>query len=54
LRTVLEEDAKFPATKSELIEKHGWKVFDLTENEHVHANLLLGKLPDKNMRVWKK
>nr|WAH99808.1 MAG: DUF72 domain-containing protein [Candidatus Methanoperedens sp.] len=47
LRTVLEEDAKFPATKSELIEKHGWKVFDLTENEHVHANLLLGKLPDK-------
>ncbi|HWR59207.1 MAG TPA: DUF72 domain-containing protein [Thermodesulfovibrionales bacterium] len=46
LRTVLEEDAKFPATKSELIEKQGWKVFDLTEEEHVHASTLLEKLPD--------
>jgi uncharacterized protein YecE (DUF72 family) len=47
LKIVLEEDAVFPATKTELIEKHGWKVFDMTEKEHVHANLLLGKLPDK-------
>jgi uncharacterized protein YecE (DUF72 family) len=47
LKSVLEEDAVFPATKGELIEKQGWKVFDLTEKEHVHANLLLGKLPDK-------
>ncbi len=47
LKSVLEEDAVFPATKGELIEKQGWKVFDLTEKEHVHANLLLGKLSDK-------
>jgi uncharacterized protein YecE (DUF72 family) len=47
LRSVLEEDAKFPATKGELMEKQGWKVFDLTEQEHVHASVLLGKLPDK-------
>ncbi len=47
LRSVLEEDAKFPASKSELIEKQGWKVFDLTEQEHVHASTLLGKLPDR-------
>jgi len=47
LKTVLEEDAKFPATKSELIEKQGWKVFDLTATEHVHASKLLEKLPDK-------
>ena len=47
LKVVLEEDALFPATRSELMERHGWKVFDLTEKEHVHANLLLGKLPDK-------
>jgi uncharacterized protein YecE (DUF72 family) len=47
LRTVLEEEAKFPATKSELIEKQGWKVFDLTEKEHVHASTLLGELPDR-------
>jgi hypothetical protein len=47
LSTVLEEDARFPATKSELIEKQGWKVFDLTENEHVHARILLEKLPER-------
>jgi uncharacterized protein YecE (DUF72 family) len=48
LSTVLEEDARFPATKSELIEKQGWKVFDLTENEHVHARILLEKLPERS------
>jgi hypothetical protein len=37
LRSVLEEDAKFPVTKSELIEKQGWKVFDLTR--HVKMNM---------------
>ncbi|MCE8429451.1 MAG: DUF72 domain-containing protein [Candidatus Methanoperedens sp.] len=47
LRLVLEEDAVFPATKSELIEKQGWKMFDLTENDHVHADMLLGKLSDR-------
>lgn len=46
LRIILEEDAKFPATKCELLEKHGWKVFDLTKTEHIHASLLLNKLPD--------
>lgn len=47
LKTVLEEDAKFPVAKKELIEKQGWKVFDLTENEHVHASMLLEMLPDR-------
>ncbi len=47
LKAVLEEDAKFLATKSELIEKQGWKVFDLTEKEHVHASTLFEKLPDR-------
>jgi uncharacterized protein YecE (DUF72 family) len=46
LKIVLEEDNVFPVTKSELIEKQGWKVFDLTEKDHVHARLLLDKLPD--------
>lgn len=46
LKTVLEEDAEFPATKDELIEKQGWKVFDLTETERVHAAVLLEKLTD--------
>jgi len=43
----IKEDAKFPATKNELIEKQGWKVFDLTEIEHEHASILLEKLPDR-------
>ncbi|MDP2767574.1 MAG: DUF72 domain-containing protein [Candidatus Methanoperedens sp.] len=47
LKTVLEEDARFPAMKSELVEKQGWKVFDLTATEHVHARILLEKLPDR-------
>ncbi len=47
LRSVLEEDAKFPVTKSELIEKQGWKVFDLTKTDYVHASALLEKLPDR-------
>ena len=46
LKSIIEEDTKFPATKGELIEKQGWKVFDLTEIEHVHAITLLDKLPD--------
>ncbi len=47
LKSVLEEDAKFPATRSELIEKQGWKVFDLTATEHIHASVLLEKLPGR-------
>ncbi len=47
LKTILEEDAEFPATRGELIEKQGWKVFDLTETEHIHAGVLLEKLPDR-------
>jgi len=35
------------STRSELMEKQGWKVFDLTETEHVHARVMLDKLPDK-------
>jgi uncharacterized protein YecE (DUF72 family) len=48
LKTVLEEDAEFPVTKGELIENQGWKVFDKTETERVHAIVLLEKLPDRN------
>jgi uncharacterized protein YecE (DUF72 family) len=47
LKTVLEEDSEFPATKRDLIEKQGWKVFDLSKNEHVHIRVLLERLPDK-------
>lgn len=47
LKTVLEEDAQFPSSKDELMEKQGWKVFDLSETRHVHTMVFLGKLPDR-------
>lgn len=47
LREVLMEDAKFPASKQDLIKDQGWKVIDLTEDRRVHAYTLLEKLPDK-------
>jgi uncharacterized protein YecE (DUF72 family) len=47
LKIILEENTIFPATKSELIEDQGWKVFDLTVKEHVHAGVLLQKLSDR-------
>ncbi|HEY9245358.1 MAG TPA: DUF72 domain-containing protein [Candidatus Methanoperedens sp.] len=47
LRIVLEEDAKFPATRRELIKSQGWKVIDLNENERVHASTLLKRLAER-------
>lgn len=46
-RVVLSEDAQFPSSKSELIEKQGWKVIDLNVDERVHLSELLLKVPDK-------
>jgi uncharacterized protein YecE (DUF72 family) len=47
LKEVLLEDAKFPATKQQLINDQGWKVVDLTRDKRVHVYTLLEKLPDK-------
>jgi uncharacterized protein YecE (DUF72 family) len=47
LEEVLEEDAKFPTLKQELIRHQGWKLIDLTENNRVRASDLLQKLPEK-------
>lgn len=46
-RAVLEEDARFPSTKAELINHQGWKVIDLTADKRVHLSELLSKLPEK-------
>jgi len=46
-KAVLEEDAKFPSTKTELIRHQGWKVIDLTVGKRVHLSELLSKLPEK-------
>ena len=48
LREVLQEDARFPASKEELIKAQGWKVIDMEGDRRVHAKALLDKL-DKGM-----
>jgi len=44
---VLREDTKFPATKQELMDSQGWKLFDFTSNERTHVKDFLALLPDK-------
>jgi uncharacterized protein YecE (DUF72 family) len=47
VRAVLSEDARFPLSKSELIERQGWKVVDLNVDKRVHLSELLLKIPEK-------
>lgn len=47
LEEILREDASFPATKDELIRNQGWKLFDLTQDNRVHARDILHELPEK-------
>lgn len=47
LEEILREDAKFPATKQELVRSQGWKLFDLTETERTHVKDLLEKIPER-------
>jgi uncharacterized protein YecE (DUF72 family) len=46
LEEVLREDARFPSTKKELAASQGWKLFDVTEAERVHAKDFLQELPE--------
>jgi len=47
LREVLSEDQSFPASKTTLIERQGWKIVDLTLDRRVTATTMLAKLPDR-------
>jgi hypothetical protein len=47
LEETLSEDATFPAAKQELVQGQGWKLFDLTQTERVHARDFLQMLPDR-------
>lgn len=47
LEEVLREDARFPATREELIAKQGWKVIGLDPGSNVHASEVLERLPEK-------
>ena len=47
LSEVLSEDARFPTSKSRLVDQQGWKLFDKTDEERVRARVFLEKLPEK-------
>ena len=41
-------DASFPATKEELVRRHGWKLIDVDERTRVPASVILKQLRRKN------
>ncbi|RLF98141.1 MAG: hypothetical protein DRN49_06380 [Thaumarchaeota archaeon] len=43
-------DASFPATKEEILKKHGWKLIDVDEKTRVPASVILKQLRRKNYR----
>jgi uncharacterized protein YecE (DUF72 family) len=45
LEEILSEDARFPATKEELINNQGWKLFDITEGKRAQAREFLQMIP---------
>lgn len=47
LEEVLGEDVNFPATKQELVQNQGWKLFDYTPIERIRASCYLERLPDR-------
>jgi uncharacterized protein YecE (DUF72 family) len=47
LEEVLKEDARFPATRQELIHSQGWKLFDRTPDKRALTRELLQELPEK-------
>lgn len=47
LEEVLQEDAKFPSTRDELIQSQGWKLIDLTRDKRNRVSEILESLPAK-------
>jgi uncharacterized protein YecE (DUF72 family) len=47
-KAVLAEDAQFPSSRSQLIEKEGWKVIDVAPNATAHLSDFLSSIPNKN------
>ena len=50
LESVLLPDARFPSSKDELVQQHGWKVIDLDDGARSHADRLLSALPRQTFR----
>ncbi|MEM2279898.1 MAG: DUF72 domain-containing protein [Nitrososphaerota archaeon] len=40
-------DAVFPASRQHLMERHGWKLFDLTKERRARVSEILAEMPDK-------
>ena len=47
LEEVLRPDARFPATREELVRDHGWKVIDLDDRTRAHATTMFEKVPPR-------
>ncbi len=47
LEEILSEDTRFPATKQELVQSQGWKLFDLNKTTRAHARDFLQNLPER-------
>ncbi len=47
LAAVLRPDARFPASRDDLVREHGWKVFDLDDQIRAHASTALASLPER-------
>lgn len=50
-REVLKEDTRFPTTKSELVERQGWKLFNWDSNDNVRMRQVLEKLPEGRYQI---
>jgi uncharacterized protein YecE (DUF72 family) len=47
LEEALRPDARFPASKDDLVAGQGWKVFDVDDRTRAHAAMVLEKLSDR-------
>jgi hypothetical protein len=47
LKSVLEEDAKFPTTRQELVKDQGWKLYDTHDGRKARAEDALQIIPEK-------
>lgn len=47
LEEVLGEDTMFPATRQQLVQNQGWKLFDLSKTERIHVEDWLKELPEQ-------
>lgn len=52
LEHILREDIEFPINKTKLIQRQGWKIFDLTSEKRVHAWEYLQELPEKTYKSF--